>query len=467
VYRISRKAWIGAGIVAAALLVVSCAALLLGVDRYTTSIESTASAALGMNFKVRGKASFQLFPRAQLTLRDIHVSDGGIEVLSADAVQATTHWVPLLLHQRLSIDRLSLVRPTIRIEQSSEGKITAEDSTAPPGAMSLVSIQQGHVIIVDRTTGTSVDVGDLTLMVNDISWPHSASRHPFTVLKSLSLHGTLRAAQLQIGEFKASDVRCTLTDNSGLLQLDSTEVTLFGGISRGSLTLDLRGSAPRLRLVQAASQIDLTQAFPVQIFLGKAQASLDVTGTGHDQRQIATTLRGQVAIQSEHITLNAVNIDGLIADYNRSQNFSLIDLASLVIVGPFAPLLTKGVDFSRLGFFGRLGKGKSEIRRVVSDWTIANGVATTKDVAFTTVKNTVAFRGDLNLIDGTYHNFFVATVDEHGCTRVKRQVSGSLTHPNAEGPVQAGIGPFKSAARSVVRVFHHPCDPFYSGSAIQ
>jgi len=464
----SRKALIVTGIVAATLLVVAGGvALLLDADRYKSSIESKVSAALGMEFKIRGRASLQLLPRAQLTFRDIHVSSGKTEILSADVVQAAPRWMQLLFHRTLSIDRLSLVHPKFRIEQTGVGKITVEDTTAPAGTMSLVSIQEGDVIFVDPTSGTSVKVGNLALTVTDIAWPHSAVQHAFTVLASLSLHGTLRAATLQVGDFKASNVRCGVTDEAGLLRLDSTEMAVFGGTSRGSMTFDLRGSAPRLRLVQTASQIDLPQAFPVQIFQGKAQVSLDVAGTGHDQRQIASTLHGQVAIRSEHITINSLNIDGLIADYNRTQNFSLIDLASLVIVGPFAPLLTKGIDFSRLSFFGRLGNAKSEIRRVVSDWTIVDGIATTKDVAFTTPKNVVAFRGDLNLVDGAYHKFFVATVDQHGCTRVKRQISGPLAHPNAEGPVEAGIGPFKSAVRTAARVFHHPCDHFYSGSAIQ
>jgi hypothetical protein len=177
-------------------------------------------------------------------------------------------------------------------------------------------------------------------------------------------------------------------------------------------------------------------------------------------------MKGQASIRSEHISINALDIDGLIADYNRTQSFSLIDLASLVIVGPFAPLLTKGVDFSRFGI-GRMGKGGSEIRRVVSDWTIEDGIARTKDVAFTTPKNTVAFRGELNLVDGSYRHFFVATVNQQGCTQVKREVSGPLAHPRIEGPGSAALGPFKSVFRGVKKMFQsNQCDLFYTGSAM-
>ena len=130
------------------------------------------------------------------------------------------------------------------------------------------------------------------------------------LLKSLSLHGTLHAATLQIGRFRGSDVKCGITDEVGLLRLDPTEVTFYGGSSRGSVILDLRGSSPRVRVVQAASRIDLTQVFPIQIFFGKAQASLDIEGTGKDQPTITTSLTGQVSIRSDHISINSLDVDG-------------------------------------------------------------------------------------------------------------------------------------------------------------
>jgi len=283
--------------------------------------------------------------------------------------------------------------------------------------MSRISVLRGDVTYVDRTSGRSVLAGNLDLRLTDISWHHSTALQPLTLLKSLGFHGTLHVATLQLGTFKASDLSCGIKNEAGLLQLDPTAIVLFGGTSRGSLTLDLTGSSPRIRLVQAASQIDLTQVFPVRIFSGTAQASLDVEGTGSDQQAITKTLKGRAAFRSEHITINSLNIDGLIADYNRTQNFSLIDLGALVIAGPFAPLVTKGVDFSRLAVFGRMGNGKSEIRRVVSDWTIVDGIAQTKDVAFTTPKNAVAFRGDFDFVNGRYVHFFVATVDQQGCPK--------------------------------------------------
>lgn len=468
----------GTGILAATLLTVAVGiALFFDVDRYKPSIEAAASEALGLEFKIRGRASLQLLPRPRLILPDVQLSNGNNEILSAEELQASPRWIPLLLHREVSIDRVALQNPKIRIERSSQGQMSYEapinkdtanaGNAAPPGTISLVSLQHGDVTYLDRSSGRSLELGNVELTLTDLSWGQSAARGPLALLKSLSLHGTLHMATLQIGAFKASDVKSAITDEAGLLRLDSTEMTLFGGSSRGSLMFDLRGSAPRIHVVQAASQIDLTQVFPVQIFFGTAQVSLDIAGTGRDQRAITTTMQGQVSIRSDHISINSLDVDGLIADYNRTQNFSLIDLGSLIIAGPFAPLLTKGADFSRLRFLGHMGRGKSEIRRVVSDWHIVDGIAKTKDVAFATPKNTVAFRGDLNLLNGRYQSFFVATVDSQGCAQVKQQIAGPFAHPSAAGAASSGLGAFKSAFRKVKKLFQsHRCDLFYAGSAI-
>ena len=63
----SRRLLIGIGILAATSFIVAAGiALFLDVDRYKPSIEAAASEALGMEFKIRGKASLQLLPRPRL-----------------------------------------------------------------------------------------------------------------------------------------------------------------------------------------------------------------------------------------------------------------------------------------------------------------------------------------------------------------------------------------------------------------
>jgi uncharacterized protein involved in outer membrane biogenesis len=459
--RRSQRLLIGMGVVAATVLVVTvCVAVFLDVNRYKPSIEDAVSRSLGMEFRIRGNVALQLFPRPRLSLQDIHLTKATSEILSAEELQVSPRWIPLILQRHVAINRLTLKKPQIRIEERI--------ALPRPETMRSLAVQDGEVSYLDPSSGRSVEVKGLEISLSGISWGESEGTQSPTLLKSLSLHGTLHATTLQIGTLRASDVKCGVKAEAGLLQLDPTDVTLFGGSSHGSLTLDLRGSSPRIQVVQAAPQVDLGQVFPgeEQHFAGTVQASFDAVGTGTDLRAITKTTRGHIVIRGEHLSIKGWDVDQLIEDYNRTQKFNLIDLGAVLVAGPFGPLLTKGSDFARL--YGEMGEGKSEIRTLVSDWEIVDGIATAKDVAFSTAKNTVAFRGDVNLVDGSLQNFFVATVDPHGCTQVKQQITGSFAHPQAPGLASKSIfGAIGSAVRGALNLGEPDrCELFYSGSAL-
>lgn len=475
----ARRILIGTAILAATFLIlVALISFLLDLDRHKPLIEAAASKALGIEFKIRGKASLHWLPRPRVILRDIHLTLGESDSLAAEELQVWPRWVPFILHRHISVVRLSLLTPTIWFEKRRQGEMShdtpadedsvREATASPPGKVGSISVHHGSVVYLDKQSGRSVELSDLDLELSDVSWGERTRRRLPDLLKSLSLHGTLHAQKLQVGKFSASDLGAEVSDEAGLLQLDSTAMTFLGGVSRGRLQLDLRDSLPRIRVVQAATHLELNQLLPVQIFSGTAEAALDIEGTGNGLRAIMSTAQGHIAVRSEHISISSLDIDKLIDDYNKTQNFSLIDLGALVVAGPFAPLLTKGLDFSRLGFFGQMGHGRSAIRKVVSDWQIAKGIATTEDVAFTTEKNTVAFRGSLDLVNRRYQNFFVATVDARGCAKVKQEITGSFPQPHAEGAASRSVlGMFKGVVRGVRKLVQPGrCDPFYSGSAI-
>jgi uncharacterized protein involved in outer membrane biogenesis len=459
--KLGRRVLIGTGILAAALLVLAvCVPAFVGGDRYKPAIEQAVAQSLAVQVEIRGKAALQLLPRPRLTLRDIHLTKDTSEILSAEELQVSARWIPLIFRRQVAIARLTVKKPLIRIERRI--------ALPRPRAMSAISVQDGAVSYLDQNSGRRIEVGGLEISLSGISWGESEGAQLPALLKSLSLHGALRAATVQVGTLRASDLQCGVKAEDGLVQLDPTEVTLFGARSLGRLTLDVRGASPQIQVVQAASQIDLGQVFPgeVQYFSGTVQASLEAEGTGADLKAVTSTTSGHLSIGGEHLSIHGWDVDQLIEDYNRSQKFNLIDLGAVLVAGPFGPLLTKGSDFARL--YGGMGQGESEIRTLVSDWEIVGGIATAKDVAFSTLKNTVAFRGAVNLVNDSLENFFVATVDQHGCVQVKQQITGSFAHPHAPGLASKSIfGAIGSAIKGAFNLGRpDQCELFYSGSAL-
>jgi hypothetical protein len=143
-------------------------------------------------------------------------------------------------------------------------------------------------------------------------------------------------------------------------------------------------------------------------------------------------LNGNVSIQSQNIKLNTPKIGKLVA---------------ILSSGPVAEL-----GFSETGL--------SEIQKLVMDWSIKDGVALAKDVAFSTPKRMVAARGSIDLRDREFKNFFVAAVDENGCSKRQMEFAGPLNSPHPSphsmGKELAGIlGGLQPSSG---------CDHFYSGS---
>ena len=469
-----RRILIGAAITAATVVTVGAALVwYFNPERQKASIEAAVSKTLGHPFTIRGKASLRLLPRVRLILRDIHLTDGTIELFSAAAFSGSPRVIPFLLGGPVTFHQARLEHPTMRFERAGlplpaadTMREAAAEPAQPRGALEALFVRQAEITYVGGPAG-AVTIEGADFDLEHVSWA-SRGDDPSAIVGSLSFRGLLAVKTLRLGTLDITGLTSRLTADSGLVQLDSTVMTLYGGETRGKATLDMRGKSPRIHVVQSAPKLDLALAFPVAIARGFAGASLDLEGTGANQLEFATTAKGSISIRSAQVAITALDIDGLIHDYNKSQNFSIIDFGSLFFAGPFAPLVTRGATLAQLRFLGNMGKGKGEIRRMVSDWKVENGFARTVDVAFATPENMVAFRGNIDLRKGTFDDFAVATIDHRGCAQVRQKITGLVGHPDAQGPVSSFIGPFKSLFKKVTKVFEpNRCDHFYSGSVLK
>src|SRR4030065_18192 len=124
---------------------------------------------------------------------------------------------------------------------------------------------------------------------------------------------------------------------------------------------------------------------------------------------------GEVSLGGETLPLDGVALDRKVSRFEASQSFNLVDVGAFFIVGPFAPLITKGYDFA--GLFKGSG-GNSGIRTLVSDWKGERGIARAKDVAMATNENRIALTGGLDFVNERFDDVTVAVVDGKGCGNV-------------------------------------------------
>ena len=48
------------------------------------------------------------------------------------------------------------------------------------------------------------------------------------------------------------------------------------------------------------------------------------------------------------VEIAGIDLDEVLANYKKSQNFRLTDVGAYMVLGPFGPVLSKGYDFAKI-----------------------------------------------------------------------------------------------------------------------
>jgi uncharacterized protein involved in outer membrane biogenesis len=498
VHKITKRILIGiAAFMAILVLIVVGVGMFFDVNRYKPQIEAAVAQSSGMKLKLNGPTSLRAFPQVRIVLRDVNLSNQGNEVFAANEITVTPRLIPFLTRREVVIDQITLMNPKIRIEKNAQGRFNFEQSKQPsknaagqkgseinPGQIHTLKIKEGELTYLDRSSGQKTTATGINARLSEIDWEKvgNESKSNTKLLKSLSFHGNFKVQSLKSASWVASNLTAQVQGDQGVLRLDRTEVQVFGGVMRGSGQVDLRSPTPKLKLVQTASELDLSQMAKKgkSQISGKANATINLSAAGNSTQALSRTIDGNVSIRSQNITLTGIDVDALAGKLQAAEGMNLIKLGSGLISD-----IPVGSS-----------KKTSVIRNLVSDWRITQGIAQAKDVAFSTANSTIAFQGRLNLAKRTYQGFHIATVDSKGCAKSKIEIAGSLKRPH---PVLSSIGSqiprsiLKSAepqigseGSQIAGVFggadqsepkanapsskpeaSADCDPFYAGSAIK
>ncbi|MBP2684417.1 MAG: hypothetical protein H6Q79_2456, partial [Deltaproteobacteria bacterium] len=126
-----KKLLIALGILAALVVLAGIAILILvDVNAHKPRIESAVSSALGMEFRIRGKARLRLFPSASVVLSDVLLRNRGTDLATVEALRLGVKLRPLLDRQ-VAITELALEKPVLRIEKGADGKFNYETPPRP------------------------------------------------------------------------------------------------------------------------------------------------------------------------------------------------------------------------------------------------------------------------------------------------------------------------------------------------
>ena len=451
-------------------------ALLLNIQAFIPQIEAAASNALGMDVRIRGKMGIALFPGFGISLKDISVQNGGVDVITIEKMRIGLKLIPLTRHE-VQISRVGLIKPVFSIVRYKNGIFNFEKPgrtlSGKPLAVKKISTSQGRFVYTDERSSEKIEVDDFDVTIRNLSYSGTGSAEPF---KHISLTGDIRCKTLKINNFTLTNLVMRTAGGNGIFDINPVSMNIFSGTGKGSIHVDVTGASPHYRVIYTLSRFRIEELLrksslkniPQKIMEGLTNFSADLTATGKSADEVKRSLNGDLSLNGENLMLYSIDIDALIPKYERSQNFNLVDVGAFFLAGPFGPVLTKSYNFASLYEESQGGKGL--IRKLVSVWKVANGIAEATDVALASKKHRIAMKGGLNFNNDRFVDVTVAVLDKRGCAVYSQKVHGPFRKPQIEK-----VSVFKSISGSVLNALEdawkfiqsEECAVFYSGSVAQ
>ncbi len=473
-----RTLTIGLAALAAGLLLLAVAAAWFWpIDDLGERLARQASERLGAPVVVDGDVSLRLWPSPTIRATGVTIgprAETGDEPLGTlDAISLSLDWLPLL-GGRAVPNTLRLEAPVLQLREGVLARPVAgagsdderrDDRPASPD----LQVRGGEVHWNSVEGDRKVSVTGLDLELAGLAWGAAEDAgHPFA---RVSLDLAASADALRIDALELSEIDLEGSASDGVFTSDRWRMTALDSRGDGRARLDFRGSAPLAALDFRFGALRLSalpgEWIPAGRLSGSADLSASLESRVNGPAGWLRRLQGEVTLDGRDLRLRGVDLDEELARYRRTQRFSLVDAGAVVLLGPAALFATKGSDFVRL--LDETEDAETRIVHLLSDWSIEEGIARTRDAALSTRRNRVAVRASLDLPSRRIDDATVAVVDQRGCALVTQEVSGSLDAPVVEEPhpVESLLGaPLDLLQRGLDAISRdeEDCEAFYTGA---
>lgn len=463
-------------------LLAGVAVRLLDVDRYRSRAQIAISEATGLDCSL-GRLSLSLWPLLNLHVDQPALSHAGQPILRAERITATAHLLPLLTG-RLAIETVIITRLTGTIVRDRQGNLNLlpPRKPQPDRGLPLTGLTIAHCTLEnaelryqDAATGfkaaaIALDLDAGPFAVVEQGQAVYPSGRDFMAAAAFS--GNMKAKTLAVNTVTLDRPALHFEYARNALRLDPLTATIYGGKTDAALTLADLAATPRLDLICTIDGLDLARVTEAsqakQRMSGRLHLAMHLAARGTSRQTLLRQMDGTLTMHGSRLTIQGLDLDTVLSQYAKSQSLGLFDLGSIFIIGPFGPLLSKAFDLS--GAAIGAGRGSSEVMRLVSDWTMSNGIASTRDVALATPRHRLAFSGRLDIPAARFADFRVAVVDSRGCATFTQTVNGTFHDPEiakanllAKTVVTPLLSLFQKGA-TVLSGGKAACTPFYRGS---
>lgn len=459
-----------AGGVAVLLVIVLVAALLfVRANVSKPMIEAAASEAMGMEVTVGGRLATGIFPTLHVTLQDVRIRNRGADVATTEEARIWIDFLPLL-RKEVRIGKIALSHARISIERNRDGNFNFEKPEVagvalPALDLASVSLSDSTLQYVNMQSGETFEARRCSLDVHRLLLLRGNGPD---LMKHLSIAADLACGEFTKNDLTVSDLKVSANGENGVFHLKPVTMRLFGAQGSGTLEADFSKAVSLYNVHYSLPQFHIEEFFKTQSPRKVARGSMDfeanLTMQGKTVLEMRQSMAGQFSLRGNGLTLEGTDLDQAFSQYAASQKFNLVDGGAFFFAGPLGLVVTKGYDFA--GIFKGSG-GSSDIRTLVSDWSIEQGVAQARDVAFATKKNRMALQGGLDFVNNRFVDVTTALVDDKGCAMVRQKIHGTFEKPVVEQPsfLESLAGPALKLLKTGRDLFPgRECEVFYAGS---
>jgi AsmA protein len=465
-----------------ALSVVSFFLIMKVIDfnEYKPKIQKIIKESTGYELTILGDIVLSLSP-VGVSISDIEVSNPyykeGIPFVKLGNFDVAVEIAPLF-HKEVKVKHIALENLNVLIEKTKEGKYNFEmpaskkseeklkeeqtlSLSESDGIFPLVNVTQikfsdANIEYKDEKNRKILNVEKINLNLNDINYDPSKNKLYSVILKANAKIGNVKYDALH-----AKDIEMAFDMKEAIANIESLKYTIFDTVINGSAKVDISGKLPKIVLKNKIVDLKLSQVSKYflgsEIVNGTANGDCKLAFALGDMYTIKSTLNGTVQLTGEDIEVKGYDIDKILLAANNDK------------VAPerlnFAFLLTDSWD---------IYKGNNSIlKQVNTKLDIGYSEVQLSDVAMSTAKNRVAFKGALQISEDKFLDVKVALLDTKGCPIFAQTILGSFLKPIAQHN-EVAINAISSMALSLVKepktdepaqakIQNDTCIPFYEG----
>jgi AsmA protein len=382
----------------------------------------------------------------------------------------TSKYQPYYIKMKADFDKLSPAKlfsnVNDTIPDSSDGSLSGSFFTEfqfPTDSTVLKFINLKNADLVYEFSKDTIVTKALSIDFHKIYFNENKNSNPFATLHTI---GKLKAEIIKSSSFNFNDIEFEINITNGKYEIKSDVVRLFGENAKGKSVITLIPfiDEPTYNInfneVRFHAEKMLSTFMEDPVISGPLQLSLNISASGSEWDSIVKNVDGTINLSGNNLLLNGFDADELIEDFQRSQNFNMVDLGAVLLAGPVGLAVTKGSDFARMFVFN---SGKStNIVQLVSNWHINNGLFSIEDAAFTTNKNRIALVGSIGFANKNL-DLTIALLNKESCSVFSQQLYGNLDAPTL-GEVKV-VGTVLAPVTNLVDdVIGNDCVVFYRGS---